>query len=94
MAKREELTKGVFVQLNCDYENSHKQSWRNPALLKGSYATFVQYHREVREAVKISYKYRGGTEFSHVHYLDLDVVDEIPEIKKEAVTFDTNNLDL
>lgn len=94
MAKREDLTKGTLVQLNCGYEHSNRQAWRNREILNGSYATVVQFHREVRDAIKISYKYKGGNEFSHIHYKDLDVIDEIPVIDKhDPVLFNEINLD-
>ena len=95
MAERKKLKKGMFVRVNSSYNESQKQGWRPETLMKGTYATIFRFHEDVEEAVRISYKYMGDTHYCFIHYLDLDVVDEIPTFeKKGSYVFDSKNLDM
>ncbi len=96
MVKKEDLTRGTLVQISPNLKYSREKSWANNEVMNGEvkYGTIIRFHDTVTEAIQIMYKRINRTEYTHIHYKDLIIIDEIPTLKKEIVLFDEHNLDI
>lgn len=92
------LKKGDTVKLSQPLTYSIAREWQSMSSLivkrKIKYGVIDKIFSSIENAVRVMYIIKGQRFHTYIHDKDLQVIDEIPEIKKVPVTFDENNLDI